>query len=640
MVNRRVLTVLMVGWLLVPGLVWAHPSDQWVGPSRVLALWADAVNAQNDELVAELTASGATPLSTLPGNLATIHYAMYQQIGEIVEASPVVLTFSESNITAWKTTLVREGDHWRVQNLVPVPLPASLLPTGLAEQVPTTEVRFRVRSGGKPAYARVCITDSSGNYWPPRGHQKNIRKGWRQDVGGDVLIDGKTYAYVSPEFTADLPPGNYTVEARKGTEFYPTISQFEITDKSDVDVVDVEMKRWINLAANGWYAGDTHTHFLSEGNALKELRAEDLDVIYVLATKWGELITDVEKFTGQPSLLSTEDEIVVYNQETRHNWLGHTILHGIDELVFPLTWGGPPEGVLGGYDYPPMAIQADATHAQGGLVTWAHFPFPGGELAVDIGLGKIDTVDLFTWGDAFSTGVLDMYYRFLNTGSKLPVTAGTDKMLNVQVVGSVKTYAKVEGSLTYDRWLEALAAGRTFVSTGPVVELTVNGAPIGSALEASPGETIAIQAEVHSPFSEYPIEKLEIVQGGEVIALVENTSNDSRLTLEAEATVEGSTWIAARANGSKLLPMQVWSVLETPGIPPMAHTSPVYINVAGKPIWDETAAAALVGSVDIAIKWATTHAKFETQEQREEVIALFRKARAHYAGGSVPDSTR
>jgi hypothetical protein len=629
MMSRLILPALLLGWLL-PNLLWAHPSDEWVGPTRVLGLWADAVNAQNDELVAELTGSNVPRYRTSSDTLVTINHATYRQVGDSVEAAPLLISsFGGSYLTAWKTTLARENGQWRVQKLEPMELPASLAPTGLSEQVPTKPVRFRVASENKPAYARVNISDSDGNYWPPRGHQKNIRAGWRQDVGGDVLINGKTYAYVAPEFFADLPQGSYTIEVRKGTEFYPTIDQFEVTGKHDS--VDVEMNRWTNLAASGWYAGDTHTHFLSEGNALEELRAEDLNVIYVLATKWGELITDVANFHGKPSPHGAEGEIVVYNEEARHSWLGHTILHGIDELVYPLAWGSPPEGVVDGSDYPPMAAQADAAHAQSGMVTWAHFPFPGGELAVDIGLGKVDTIDLFTWGDAFNTGALDMYYRFLNTGSRLPATAGTDKMLNVQVVGSVRTYANVEGPLTYERWLAALAAGKTFVTTGPVLKLTVNDAPIGAVLEASSGESVSIRAEVHAPYPQYPVEKLEIVQAGEVIASVANKSNDSHLTLEADVTIEGSTWIAARTNGTELLPMQVWSVLGAAGVPPMAHTSPVYIDVAAKPIWDETAAAALVASVDTAIEWALTEAKFETREQRQEVVALFRKARAKYA---------
>ena len=68
----------------------------------------------------------------------------------------------------------------------------------------------------------------------------------------------------------------------------------------------------------------------------------------------------------------------------------------------PLTWGGPVGGVRGGYDFPPMAHQADRTHTQGGMVTGAHFPGPSGELAVDVALGKIDSVDLFTWGNTFA----------------------------------------------------------------------------------------------------------------------------------------------------------------------------------------------------------------------------------------------
>ncbi len=34
-------------------------------------------------------------------------------------------------------------------------------------------------------------------------------------------------------------------------------------------------------------------------------------------------------------------------------------------------------------------------------------------------------------------------------------------MLNVQVVGSVRTYARVDGAFGYDAWLDAIRSGRT-----------------------------------------------------------------------------------------------------------------------------------------------------------------------------------
>jgi hypothetical protein len=287
-----------------------------------------------------------------------------------------------------------------------------------------------------------------------------------------------------------------------------------------------------------------------------------------------------------------------------------------------------------------MAMQADKAHAQQGLVTWAHFPFPGGELAVDVALGKIDTVDLFTWGDAFaantlpgqvSASALDLWYQFLNTGSRLPATAGTDKMLNVQVAGAVRTYARLKGEATYENWLDALRQGATMVSTGPIVSLSANGQPIGSDLALSPGDTVTLTAELHSPYELYPVDQLEIVMGGEVIAAIANDDARSELQLSSTVTVSESTWVGARANGSKLLPHQRWALLNSAGIPPMAHTSPIYLTVEGAPIWVSDAARSLEQRVDVAIHWAKTEARFRSQAQQAEVIALFEQAKQHYA---------
>ena len=142
-----------------------------------------------------------------------------------------------------------------------------------------------------------------------------------------------------------------------------------------------------------------------------------------------------------------------------------------------------------------------------------------------------------------------------------------------------------------------------------------------------------IRAELVSPFEHYPVEVLEIVVGGEVVA---STSNeDERSELVAETTVEPgrSTWVAARARGSVLLPYQVWSLLNAAGIPPMAHTSPIYLSVADRPIWVAEDAAALERRVDVAIAWAENQGRYRSDSQRQEMIELFNRAKAYYASG-------
>jgi hypothetical protein len=131
--------------------------------------------------------------------------------------------------------------------------------------------------------------------------------GSAQDVGGDVHIGNKTYAYVDPEFRADLPEGNYSVEVYRGMEYLPEKQIFSVKGTSN-ELISIALRRWINMSKEGWFSGDTHTHFLSEKSAHLESRGEDLNVVNLLATKWGiytnkweQLITDVEKFSGAKS---------------------------------------------------------------------------------------------------------------------------------------------------------------------------------------------------------------------------------------------------------------------------------------------------------------------------------------------------
>lgn len=159
----------------------------------------------------------------------------------------------------------------------------------------------------------------------------------------------------------------------------------------------------------------------------------------------------------------------------------------------------------------------------------------------DIAVGKIDSIDLFTWSDAFTPpkrteyfAPVELWYRFLNTNARLPTTAGTDKMRNVQVVGSVRTYAYIRDSFSYHAWLDAIKAGRTFVSTGPVVRLTANGSPIGSDLMLSKGTKVLLEANVDAPYEHYPVERLEIVVGGKVVANRANDAQALHLVLKAE----------------------------------------------------------------------------------------------------------
>jgi hypothetical protein len=494
---------------------------------------------------------------------------------------------------------------------------------------------------GKPTSARISVVDRKGEYWPPRGHEKYISVGWREDVGGDVIVSNRTYAYVAPWFTVDLIPGQYEIRIEKGMEYVPVTASITITNDKKNDF-QFRIKRWINPQAAGWFSGDTHTHFLNDHNALLEAKAESLNVVNVLATKWEQLITNVSNIRGAPSPISEHDHIVYYNEEARHRFLGHTILHPLKEPIYPLSWGGPSEGVPGGLDYPPMAHHADKAHAQGAIVTWAHFPFPYGELAVDVALGKIDSVDLLTWEDPFflptsdrgsnpPPSVVGWWYKFLNTGARLPASAGTDKMFNTQVVGSVRTYVYLgKQEFTYDAWANAIGEGKTFVTSGPMLSITADSQGIGSVLARSVGDRVRVEASVRAPHARFPWKRFEIIKNGDVIASIENPNSDDRVTLAISIEVEASFWIASRVYVRMNGDVPALDVTGLNRIPPAAHTSPIYVEVPGSGLWDEGDAAFLAEQCQAAIDWAQNSAVYHTDDQRRSVVDLYRRAKDFY----------
>jgi hypothetical protein len=644
----------MALFLLPAGTLTSHPvSDQDRIMNTVLR-WADGVTNGDRNLVAPLLherfkavgqdISGRAlgrdaylKLIAAEGQIPTritLRYAYHDAEDDQATVQPVVRFLDAGRPFALVIRLAKVGDEWRITEISPdAGLPHELM-ASLPEDFALQGVRVHIADAatGKPVAARVNVRDAEGQYWAPEGHMKNIPTGWREDVGGDVWVGGSTYAYVGPDFRIPLPVGEYEIEVLRGIEYLPETVRFTVTEAKAVDL-KVRLERWSDIRGEGWYSGDTHTHFLDPHTGIIEAQAEDLNILNILATKWGELITNVEHFTGAPSQFSTPDHILFFGEESRHGVLGHTILLGIKQLVYPLTWGAPTEGVRGGHDYPPMAYQADAAHRHGGFVTWAHFPRPGGELAVDLALGKIDSVDLMTWGDAIggvAEGVpsnTDVWYRFLNCGLRIPATAGTDKMLNTQVVGSVRTYVKVDGDLSYAKWLDGIRAGRTFVTTGPILKLQADGHEVGDEISAAAGDRIRVRAEVESRI---PVDWLEVVMGGEVVARKDNTSLAGSLVLEADVVVPKSTWVAARAYSARLLPYQRWAMIGTEGIPVMAHTSPIYISVDGGPTRSPEDAEVHMRSIDGSIEWVRTKARYIEESQRQEVIDLYERAKTVY----------
>ena len=338
------------------------------------------------------------------------------------------------------------------------------------------------------------------------------------------------------------------------------------------------MKRAFDMKAEGYYSGDTHVHFLSSQSSVLEAEGEDLNVVHLLASQWGRLFTSWEEFTGGVAPTSTENHLVYVSQENRQHVLGHISLLGLRELVAPMCTGGPQEDWVGGEIQALMADWAEECRAQGGLVIMPHMPVPDFENAANIVLGQADAAEMcWVWeGEEIGQGERG-YYRWLNVGQKLPIVGGTDKMSNGRILGGSRTYARIpEGrEFTFDNWCRAVRSGQTFASTGAMIDLRVDGVPMGGQLDL-PGNGGTVEVEARA-WSVWPLTAVELVVNGVPRERETAEEGERSVTLQTEIECGEPCWIAARC----------WGPYATDAGPVMAHSSPVYVDVGRRAAFEE-----------------------------------------------------
>src|SRR5436309_5958619 len=67
------------------------------------------------------------------------------------------------------------------------------------------------------------------------------------------------------------------------------------------------------------------------------------------------------------------------------------------------------------------------------------------------------------------------YYALLNCGFRLRSSAGTANGVHPVPLGFSRVYVHLDEPFTYDAWMRGLSAGRSFVTTGPLIFAHVEG---------------------------------------------------------------------------------------------------------------------------------------------------------------------
>ncbi|HUZ47838.1 MAG TPA: CehA/McbA family metallohydrolase [Terriglobia bacterium] len=479
----------------------------------------------------------------------------------------------------------------------------------------------------QPTPARLAFRSKEGRYIPPYGHRDQINTGWFQDYGADVMLMDMPFAYVDGTFQVELPVGEVYLEMTKGFEYHPVRQKLEIAPGQRE--LAVEMPRYADLRSKGWVTADTHTHFLSPSTALLEAQAEGLNLINLLAAQWGQLFTNVGDLAHGPLLSKDRESMVWVGSENRQHLLGHLALLGVHgEPVLPMSLAGPDEAYMGDPLWNSLAEWADACRKRQGLAVCAHFPYPTGEIAADIILGKIDALEIWPQDpvdveqkptEQFNTLHYLDWYHFLNCGYRLPAVAGTDKMGAYMPAGTNRCYAYIgQEEFNFANWARGVRTGNAFVTSGPLLLFHADGRAPGSEITfGAGGGTVEVRADVQSFV---PFHKVEVIFNGRVVASREDASGVRSMTLSERVKVPGPGWLAARCS-SNLGPVTSWHYKIA------AHTSPVYIKVTGTELFSPDSAAYFLKMIDFAETYVETLAIRPNPDEYAKIRAIYHQAR-------------
>jgi hypothetical protein len=545
------------------------------------------------------TVGWGSPRETAPAEGAIVDLAM---------ASDAVLTLDGQDVPAGRLPAVGRRRFGPI-SIEALPLPARRI-----------EVHVVDAATSQMMPARVHFRAADGRYLPPFGHREEVNPGLNEDTGADLALGDTTYAYVPGRFPIELPAGTVHVEVARGFGYRPLRRSIQVDDTGSPLVLALEPVQ--GPAGDGWVAADCHVHFISPSSALLQARAEGVEVVNLLATQWGDHHTSVTDLPIVELRDQSARHLVVMGSENRQNMLGHIGLLGASEAVLPMASGGSPEARLGDPLGWLIADWADAARAQHGLSVAVHFPLPYAEVAADIVAGKIDAVEMQALTPGVDGPSIREWYRFLNCGFRLPVVGGTDKMTAEIPLGAIRTYAQLAPGqpLSFEAWTAAVRAGRTFVTSGPFVELAVDGHQPGETVRlGGDGGTVDVTATTSAAMP--VIEGLELIHDGAVIASTRSPAGADRLHLAERVSVSHGGWLAARVTSSRLIRSAFATAMG-------AHSSPVYLDVPGRPAFDPGDAAAIGTIIDGARTWVTSIATVASDAERRRLAGYFETGRA------------
>ena len=473
---------------------------------------------------------------------------------------------------------------------------------------------------------RINVVGPDGHYYEPtRNHLKRHsltgvwpKSGWGNRPGkAPVRYLGRYFYHATQAAVVEVPAGAVRVEVWKGFEYTPVTLKTSVA-AGQFRQVSVKLQKNASVTESGYWSGDPHIHIqrfndFDDRRIFDLLEAEDIRFGSVLAYNnpagmyYGfmkRMEAPQMRGLGRRSIKSRGDYWILSGEEYRSSTYGHLNLFLVDDLILP----GSEHNAN---NWPPYGHVVDKARESGGIAFYAHGGYAQAVYA-DVAQGKIDGVELLQFGVYRGIG-LDDWYHMLNAGFRVPINGAADYPA-CRKLGDCKTYVYSEKEPDPQAWLRGMAEGRSFVTSGPMLLLQVDGKRPGARIEKKGPHTAKVRIRVRSEVA--PVTNVRLIVNGQVfqeLKIPKTAGRGNWIELEREIKLEKSAWIAARA----------FSQSKTGSPDAESHTNPVYVYLVGKAPYDVASLDAFVAKVDRQID---IHQKRKF-DQRKEVLAYFQRSR-------------
>ncbi len=513
-----------------------------------------------------------------------------------------------------------------------------VVPVGAGPRVPVT-LELRIGPDGKPVAGLVRITPAGG------GEPLDLSAPLRRPMGWFSL---------PANATVELPPGAWRIEACHGLETAITTVTHGVPAQSPAPRATLILRRIYDAAARQLVGGNTHLHLRLNsargmaGALLRNRReaesylrttaqSDGLDLVYVShLERAGETQHYVSnEFTAEELQRWSDVSVRFANgEEHRHEGgratkrsgqdelrYGHVLFLDLPRLVPPASYGAifmpgaPPDDAI------PMRRAILEARAAQGTIVWCH--------------GKQGTEDVPNWTDGllhaqniFDGGtegsVETVFYPYLNAGLRVPFSTGTDW----GVYDFSRVYVPRTEPVSSRSFLNALSAGRTFITNGTFLEFEVEGRTAGDTLALPAAGKVRLRGR---GVGRDDFVALEVVFNGRVVARVPSrqVAGHFEATLDLPFAVTEPGWLALRLPVS--LPYTDRSAFTGAGAnlfgkALFAHTSAVYVTLGGRAVCQPEAVDQLIAEARAAIGLIETRGAFASDSARDGLLAVYRAA--------------